>query len=53
VAGGEWYLASHPDEQIVHAALARQRGDDAVEPARDDVLAFVDAARTRIGQPSR
>jgi hypothetical protein len=53
VAGGEWYLAGHPDEQIVRAALAGQRGDDAVEPSRDDVVAFVDAARMQIGQPPR
>jgi len=53
VAGGEWYLAGHPDDGIVRAALARQRGNHASEPSRDDVLAFVDAARIRIGQPSR
>ena len=53
VAGGEWYLAGHPDDEVVRAALARQRGNDAAEPTRDDVLEFVDAARNRIGQASR
>jgi streptomycin 3"-adenylyltransferase len=53
VAGGEWYLAGHPDDEVVLAALARQRGDSANEPLPDDVRAFVDAARRRIGQASR
>jgi predicted nucleotidyltransferase len=53
VAGGEWYLAGHPDDEVVRAALARQRGDASIEPSPDDVLAFVDAARRRIGQASR
>jgi hypothetical protein len=49
VAGGEWYLAAHPDESVVRAALARQRGRVADEPAHDDVVAFVAAARRQIG----
>lgn len=53
VAGGEWYLAGYPHDEVVRAALARQCGDDANEPSPDDVLAFVDAARRRIGQASR
>lgn len=48
IAGGEWYLASHPGDEVVRAALARQRGDDAAEPPRDDVIAFVAAARRQI-----
>jgi Domain of unknown function (DUF4111)/Nucleotidyltransferase domain len=48
IAGGEWYLAGHSDDEVVRAALGRQRGDDAAEPSRDDVLAFVDAARRQI-----
>jgi streptomycin 3"-adenylyltransferase len=52
VAGGEWYLASHPSDEVVGAALARQLGVDAAEPSRDAVVAFVDAARLRVGAAS-
>jgi streptomycin 3"-adenylyltransferase len=49
VAGGEWYLAAHPDASVVRAALACQRGGATDEPSHDDVVAFVAAARRQIG----
>lgn len=49
VAGGEWYLAAHPDASVVRAALARQRGGAAHEPSHGDVVAFVASARCQIG----
>ena len=34
VAGGEWYLAVHPGDEVVRAALDRQRGAEAAEPSQ-------------------
>src|SRR5258707_5095995 len=48
MAGGDWYLDAHPDESVVRAALACQRGGAADEPPHDVVVAFVAAARRQI-----
>jgi streptomycin 3"-adenylyltransferase len=49
VAGGEWYLAEHPADPVVAAALSRQLGVAVDEPSHDAVADFVERAIRDVG----
>jgi streptomycin 3"-adenylyltransferase len=49
VAGGEWYLAEHPTDPVVAAALSRQLGVATDEPSEEAVAAFVERAIREVG----